>query len=145
MRNLSHTPYPPHHWPSLLRWLAAVAWAITVLLLTTLPGHVPPVSIVSHWFGGTEFSSVVGHICMFSLLTLLVWQALCQWFRWRLALLMTMSAVLMLGTTTELFQWFVVGRMSTLADLLANWLGVFVGGFLASFSVRAEYRVRALH
>lgn len=116
-----------------LRWFSMLAWAIIVTLLTVLPGHVPPVSVLSRWLGGTEFSGVLGHLLLFSLLTVLVWQALAQWFRARQALLMAMLAVLMLGTTTELAQWFVAGRMSSLTDLLANWLAVFSAGFLLSY------------
>jgi VanZ family protein len=48
--------------------------------------------------------------------------------------LLAMMAALLLGTTTELFQWFVTDRTASLSDLLANWLGVFISGFMVSFA-----------
>lgn len=49
---------------------------------------------------------------------------------------------LLLGTSTELFQWFVAGRTSSLADLLANWLGVFVAGVAADHLALLRHRIR---
>lgn len=117
-----------------LRWLFMLVWAFIVIMLTILPGHIPPVSVLSRWMGGTELGGVIGHLFLFSLLTMLVAQALAQWVRWRQALLLATLAVLMLGTTTELFQWFVAGRMSTLTDMLANWLAAFSAAFLLSYA-----------
>ena len=117
-----------------LRWAGMLVWGLFVLLLTTLPGYVPPVNVLSSLFGGTELTGVIGHLGLFSLLTALAWLALCQWFAMRQALLVAMMLALLLGTTTELFQWFVADRFSTLSDLLANWLGVFVSAFLVSFA-----------
>ncbi len=117
-----------------LRWATLLVWGVMVLLLTTLPGYVPPVSVLSSWFGGTELTGVVGHLGLFALLTGLLWLALRQWFNARWSLVLAMAAALLLGTTTELFQWFVAGRYASLSDLLANWLGVFISGFLVSFT-----------
>ena len=120
----------------LLSWLVlAPLWMLIVILLTTLPSSIPPMDALTGWVGSAEVNGVVGHFNLFSLLTLLLWQALRQYFTRRQALLMTMLAVLLLGTTTELFQWFVAGRMSTMIDLLTNWLGAFAAGFLLSFSL----------
>jgi hypothetical protein len=115
-------------WP-LLRWLSMAAWATLVLLLTTLPGDTTLVKSLSWLIGGTELSGVIGHMALFLLLTALVWVALRQWFRARTAVLLAMAFTLLLGTSTELLQWFVAGRTLSLADLLANWLGAFVAGF----------------
>ncbi len=121
-----------------LHWLAMAVWGVFVLLLTTLPGNVPLVKELADAIGGTETSSVMGHCSLFAILTLLSWRALAGWFNWRHALLMAMAAALLLGTTTELFQWFVSSRTSTLMDLLANWLGVFVSAFSITYLASAE-------
>lgn len=120
-----------HPWklPSRFLWLAMAAWGTLVLLLTTLPGDTRLIRTLSGLLGGTELSGAVGHMGLFLLLTALVWVALRQWLRARTALLVTMAFALLLGMSTELFQWFVAGRDASLADLLANWLGVFVAGF----------------
>ena len=127
-------PQPWKAW-ALLRWLSMTAWAILVLLLTTLPGDSPLVRRLTWLIGDTELSGVIGHMSLFLLLTSLVWVALRQGFRSRSALLLAMALTLLLGTSTELFQWFVAGRTSSLADLLANWLGVFVAGFVVDHFV----------
>ena len=114
---------------SFLRWLTLAAWGLTVLLLTTLPGDTPVVKTLMRLLGNTEFGAVMGHMGLFTLLTILLYTALCQWLRVHVALLVAMCFVLLLGTTTELFQWFVDGRNTTIADLMANWLGVFIAGF----------------
>ena len=108
-------------------------WGLFVLLLTTLPGNTPLVSFLTNFIGGTEESGMVGHLGLFAILTLMSWRALTNWFAAHHALLMAMAAALLLGTTTEFFQWFVTGRSSTLYDLFANWLGVFATGFAASY------------
>jgi VanZ family protein len=113
-----------------LPWLMMALWGLLVMLLTTLPGETPLVQTLTQLIGGTEFSSVMGHMMLFLLLTVLLYMALQQWVAARYAVLVAMLFVLMLGTTTEFFQWFVTGRDSTIADLIANWLGVFVAGFL---------------
>ena len=106
-------------WP-LLRWLSVAVWGILVLLLTTLPGDAPLVKSLRWLVGNTEVSDSVGHASLFLLLTALVWVALRQWFRARTALYLAMAFTLLLGTSTELFQWFVAGRYSSVADLLAE-------------------------
>jgi len=134
-------PYPWKTWP-LLRWLSMAAWGALVLLLTTLPGNALPVKTLTWLMGGTEFSGVIGHLTLFLLLTTLVWVALRQWFRSRTALLLALMFALLLGTSTELFQWFVAGRTSSLADLLTNWLGAFIAGFAVDHLVLLRHRPR---
>jgi VanZ family protein len=115
-----------------LRWTMMLAWGVIVLLLTTLPGSIPPVNVLSGLLGGTALTGLIGHLGLFALLTGLIWLALCQWFTTRQALMLAVMAALLLGTTTELFQWFIADRDSSLNDLLANWLGVFMSGFMVS-------------
>jgi VanZ family protein len=116
-----------------VRWLGMAVWGLFVLLLTTLPAHVPLVSVLSELIGGTEPASMVGHVGLFAILTLLTCGAMMQWFSPRYAVPIAMMGVLLLGTTTEFFQWFVLDRNSTMGDLFANWLGVFMAGFLVSY------------
>lgn len=125
---------------ALVRWLSMGLWGLIVLALTTLPGESPLVQTLTWMIGGTEFSSVMGHTALFLLLTVLLYLALRQWVSPRRALLVAVLFALMFGTTTELFQWFVVGRDSTLTDLLANWLGAFVAGFMIDHLVLLRRR-----
>ena len=115
-------------------WMGMLVWWVFVLLLTVLPGHAPLVRVLAGAIGGTEISSVAGHTALFIILTLLSWRALSQWFGVRQALMLAMLFALLLGTSTELLQWFVSDRSMTLSDLLGNWLGVFIAGFAISFS-----------
>jgi hypothetical protein len=115
-----------------VRWLGMAAWGLFVLLLTTLPGNVPLVKVLAEFIGGTDSSAMVGHVSLFAILTLLTWRALTQWFDARYAVLMAIVAALLIGTSTEVFQWFVSERNATLADLFSNWLGAFMIGFVVS-------------
>ncbi len=125
-----------------MRWLGMAVWGLFVLLLTTLPANVPLVKVLSDMIGNSESAGMVGHLGLFSILTLLTCGALIQWFSPRYAVPIAMMGVLLLGTTTEFFQWFVLDRNSTMADLFANWLGVFMAGFLVSYwlGLRKIYR-----
>jgi len=116
-----------------IRWLGMAVWGLFVLLLTTLPAHVPLVKVLSDMIGNSESAGMVGHVGLFSILTLLTCGAMMQWFSPRYAVPIAMMGVFLLGTTTEFFQWFVLDRNSTMADLFANWLGVFIVGFLVSY------------
>ena len=125
-----------------VRWLGMAVWGLFVLLLTTLPANVPLVKVFTDMIGGTESAGMVGHVGLFSILTLLTCRALMQWFSPRYAVPIAMMGVLLLGTITEFFQWFVLDRHSTMGDLFANWLGVFMMGFLVSYwyGLRKIYR-----
>ncbi len=123
-----------------LHWLMMAVWGVFVLLLTMLPGHVPLVRVLAGAIGGTETSAVLGHIALFALLTLFTWRALVTWFHWRQAIIMALAAGLLLGTTTELFQWFVSSRDATITDLLANWLGVFASAFVITWFAASARR-----
>lgn len=116
-----------------IRWLGMAVWGLFVILLTILPAEIPLVKELATFIGGTEESAMAGHVGLFAILTLLACRALTNWFAPHHALLMAMAAALLLGTTTEFFQWFVSGRSSTLYDLFANWLGVFGAGFSATY------------
>jgi VanZ family protein len=110
-------------------------WGLFVLLLTTLPGKIPLVSVLTEFIGGTEESALLGHVGLFAMLTLLTWRALINWFAAHHALFIAVVGALLLGTGTEFFQWFVSDRTSTLYDLFANWLGVFAVGFAISYAM----------
>jgi hypothetical protein len=125
-----------------VRWLGMAVWGLFVLLLTMLPGQVPLVKVLSDMIGGTESAGMVGHLGLFAILTLLTCRALMQWFSPRYAVPVAMMGALLLGTTTEFFQWFVLDRHSTIGDLFANWLGVFVIGFAVSYWLGPRKMIR---
>lgn len=110
------------------------AWGLFVLLLTTLPGTTPLVHDLSAWIGDSEDSGMVGHMGLFAILTLLTWRVLARQFDARRAILLAMILALLLGTTTEFLQWFVFARNASFSDLVANWFGVFIVGFIILYA-----------
>lgn len=116
-----------------IRWIGLIVWGGFVVLLTTLPGWIPLVYIPAQFVGNTVFSSLIGHAFLFGTLTLLMWHTLNQWLEAPIALGVTMFFSLSLGTSTEIFQWFVSTRNASIDDLFANYLGAFVVGFGISY------------
>lgn len=112
-----------------------LVWALFVVIMTTQTDSVPLVHAMIAIFGRTEFGATVGHAGLFGLLTLAGYAALARRMPRRHALLMAMGLALTLGTATEFYQQVVDGRSSSLSDLLANWLGVFVAGFAVMYAM----------
>ncbi|MBI5666826.1 MAG: VanZ family protein [Chloroflexi bacterium] len=110
-----------------LRTLVMLVWALFVLTLTTQTDRVPVVHLMIALIGRTELGATIGHAALFGLLTAIAYAALR--LPRRNALLLAMGLALALGTATEFYQQVVAGRTASLADLLANWLGVFVVAF----------------
>lgn len=122
-----------------LFWIIALVWGGFVLLLTLLPGYTPLVSKLMTAIGGTETAQAFGHIGLFSSLTLVLWSALRTWLASHMALLGAMGTALLIGTTTELTQWYIPYRGATLVDLFANWLGTFMVGFAIAYGLYLRY------
>jgi VanZ family protein len=116
------------HWRILFP-LILLAWASFALVLTTQTDQVPIVHLMVSTIGSTEFGATIGHAGLFGMLTVVGFLALSTLLPRKPALLLSMSLVLLIATSTELFQTVVAGRSSSLADLLANWLGIFIVGF----------------
>lgn len=116
-----------------IRWLGLIVWGGFVLLLTTLPGWIPLVYVPRQFIGYTGFASTLGHAFLFGSLTFMLWYALNHWLEPPIALGITMFVSLSLGTSTELFQWFVSTRDASFNDLFANYLGAFFVGFGISY------------
>jgi hypothetical protein len=114
----------------LLRPLIVFVWGLFALVLTTQTDQVPLVHLMVATIGSTEFGATLGHAGLFGILTAVAYLALTIRLPRRCALLLTVGLVLSLATVTELFQVQVTGRSSSLADLLANWLGVFIVSFV---------------
>lgn len=116
-----------------LRTCVVLVWALFVVTLTTQTDSVPVVHVMIALIGRTELGATVGHASLFGLLTAVAYAALALRLPRRYALLLAMGLALTLGTATEFYQQVVAGRTASLADLLANWLGVFVVAFLVLF------------
>jgi hypothetical protein len=117
----------------LLRPLIVFVWGLFALILTTQTDQVPIVNLMVSTIGSTEVGATLGHAGLFGVLTAVGYLALTVRLPHRRALLLTMTLVLFIATSTELFQVQVTGRSSSLADLLANWLGVFIVSFVIAF------------
>ncbi len=118
----------------LLRLILLLVWAVFALILTTQSDHVPLVHLMTSTIGSTDFGDSIGHAGLFGMLAGVTYFALSIRLTPRRALLMAMSLALAVGTSTEFYQLFVADRATSLSDLLANWLGVFIVGFAISFA-----------
>jgi Flp pilus assembly pilin Flp len=114
----------------LVRVGVLVATLALALILTTQPGANPLVRGFKSLFTASVWRGVVGHTGLMFGLTLAIFFGLTMRLHWRFALLLTIGSVLVIGTLTEMYQNGVVGRDYSLADLLSNWLGVFMAATL---------------
>jgi hypothetical protein len=121
------------HWRA-LRPIILLIWGLFALVLTTQTDQVPVVKLVGSTIGSTEVGATIGHAGLFGVLTLLCYLALAIFMQRHSALLLALVGVLLLATTTELFQTVVSGRSSSLSDLLANWLGIFIVSFAIAYT-----------
>jgi hypothetical protein len=122
------------HW-NRIRLSLLLAWGTFVVMMTTQSDQVSFVHLVIGIFGNSGFTSTIGHAGLFAILTSALYIVLAQQLTSTHALWLAMLIILLLATGTELSQIGVSGRDASLADLLANWLGVFMIGFLiTSFS-----------
>lgn len=119
--------------------MVMLVWALFVVTLTTQTDSVPVVHLMVALIGRTELGATIGHASLFGLLTVIGYAALSLKLPHRYALLLAMGLALTLGTATEFYQQVVDGRSSSLSDLLANWLGVFVAGFVVMYSVAQSF------
>jgi hypothetical protein len=118
-------------------------WTIFVLVLTTQSQNdVPLVYFVGSTIGSTEYGAAFGHAGLFFMLTLMIFTALRLLFGVKIALATAMLIALILATGTEFYQLTLPDRSASLPDLLANWLGVFIIGFIVSF-IHQEKRVHS--
>lgn len=118
----------------MLRPIMLIVWGMFALVLTTQTDQMPLVKLVGSTIGSTEFGATLGHIGLFGVLTAVGYLALNHLLTRRQALSLTMLSALPIATTTELFQNVVSGRSSSLSDLLANWLGILLVGFVIAYS-----------
>ncbi len=126
--NLMKTSYPPT-----LRLIMLLIWVIFTLILTTQSDRIPLVHLMTSTIGSTDLGDSIGHAGLFGMLACLSYLALSRLLPMRHALLLAITLALATGTSTELFQLFVTDRATSLSDMLANWLGVFVVGFAVAF------------
>jgi hypothetical protein len=119
-------------WPG-LRLTLLLIWGVFALILTTQSDRVPLVHLMTSTIGSTDLGATVGHAGLFAALTGIAYVAFALRLPGRRALMLAMALALLAGTGTELFQMFVADRAASLSDLLANWLGVFVTGFIIAY------------
>lgn len=122
--------------------LILLGWGMFVVVLTIAPGTTPWFSMLNNTFGQLELLllTTMTHALLFAILTVFMWRALSLWVGNHAGLLAAMLICLMAGTTTEFAQYFIIERSISLADLLANWLGVFVAGFPISYALSLRRR-----
>ena len=117
----------------LFRIVVLAIWVFFALVLTTQTDHVPVVHLMASTIGSTDLGDALGHAGLFGMLAGVGYVTLATRLTPPRALLLAMIFALVVGTSTELFQIMVAGRSSSLSDMLANWLGVFVVGFVACY------------
>lgn len=117
-----------------LRSLTMLVWGIFALVLTTQSDRFPLVQLMAQTIASTELGDTIGHAGLFAVLTGILYFGLAQWLRRPNALAAAMLVTLVAGTGTEFYQSVVQGRHTTPTDLMANWLGVLVVGFVIAFN-----------
>lgn len=112
-----------------VRWVLTILWSILTLILFLTPsGDGTPVTFISELFGGTTLTDAIGHVIIHSALSFL-------WL-WTAHLYiqdparMIISGGVVLATTGELLQLYIPGRGSSLLDMVANSIGIFIGVWL---------------
>ncbi len=122
-----------------VRWALTLTWtAIAASLMLSPSGDGTTVSWISKLFGGTETTDAIGHVIINTILTFL--------WSWTLSLyvspIKTTRTILVGGIIwccgAESLQYFVPERGTSLLDLTANFLGVFMG--LAIYRALDRYR-----
>jgi hypothetical protein len=122
----------------ILSLIILFSWGLFALILTTQTDQVPIVNLVVSTVGSSEFGATIGHAGLFGILALLGYLALAAFIQQRTALLITLTIVLLFATGTEIYQTIVSGRDTSLSDLLANWLGVFMVSFAIAYSAMRD-------
>jgi VanZ family protein len=89
----------------------------------------PLIQLMRATIASTEVGATIGHVGLFAILTAVGCLGVARWLPGLHGLLVVMLLALLLSTATELYQLVLADRDASLADLLANWLGVFVVGF----------------
>jgi VanZ family protein len=118
-------------------WFILTAWAAFVLILVTLPGDNFFMRAIFSVIDHIWHFDILLHTALFASLTLTLWIMFRQWVDSRHVLLVAMSFALIAGTLTEWGQLYVSERSVTVGDMMGNWLGVFVAGFIVSYFVDA--------
>lgn len=117
-----------------LRIIALLVFGTFTIILTTQPTQLPLIYYTKALTGGTAFGAAVGHAGLFAVLTAVTYFTFALRLPLKAAIAWSMGIVLLCGTMTELFQLTVPSRGYDLADLLANWLGVFMIGFVVVYT-----------
>jgi VanZ family protein len=123
-----------------LRALVLVTWAVFAVILTTQTDRVPVVRLMVVTIGSTAIGDALGHAGLFGTLAFVCYAALVIRLPQRRALPLAMLLALAAGTATECYQLGVAGRSSSLSDLLANWLGIFIVGFAVLFMSKESFK-----
>lgn len=120
--------------------LGMLFWLTVVLALTMLPGRGGIMREIALIFGRSDLHGAIGHMLLMASLVLVLFIGLGRVIQPKYALLLSVSAAFLIGTSTEIYQSGVYGRASTLTDLLANWVGTFSLGYLLSLWIKPQNR-----
>jgi VanZ family protein len=107
------------------RWALPFAWAVCILILTSLPGSI---------FGGIHAprdSDKLVHFILYGVLGLLAARAALSARPGMRVLIPLLCAILLLAMVDELHQHFIPGRSMDVHDWMADALGAAVGMALA--------------
>jgi len=132
-----------------ISWLMALSWLVLTVVVLLKPGYVTVrydltlSNFLSSFFSYTitrvDISEAIGHVFLFSILTVLWQRLLTLYFIRARALLIVISAAVVLAIATEIAQYF-INRGSLLLDLMANLLGISIA--YIGFSYVAKLKLR---
>jgi hypothetical protein len=126
-----------------LRLIVMLVWGAFAVVLTTQSARMPLIQLMRATIASTEVGATIGHVGLFAILTAVGCLGVARWLPGLHGLLVVMLLALVLSTATELYQLVLADRDASLADLLANWLGVFVVGFgIAAWRLASKQRRR---
>lgn len=120
--------------------LGMLFWLAIVLALTMLPGRGGIMYHIALFFGQSDLHGAIGHMGLMASLVLVLFFGLGRVMPAKYALFLSVTAVFLIGTATEIYQSGVYGRASTLTDLLANWVGTFSVGYVLSLWQKPQQR-----
>ena len=108
-------------------WIPAVAWALLIFVLSSIPGAAFPASKL------LSYDKLV-HAAVYAVLGALFFVAMPRRWSQKTSVLVLLSGGMatVYGFTDELHQMFVPGRFADLRDVLADCIGGFVGALAAS-------------
>ncbi|GAB1422026.1 hypothetical protein MASR2M15_22330 [Anaerolineales bacterium] len=118
-------------WANMMWMIFILFWFVAALLLVLLPADAEVFEGVTHLFKHNKLMTM-GHMLLFGFLESLLFLAFLLWMRWRWALILAVGVMVPIAIVSEIAQDSLMGRTPSMADLMANFVGIFALGFVIS-------------